>query len=275
MDEEEDSIADAIAMLGRQFNKVLKRVDRRNRQNGQSIRFDINKQHNSLKKTKPEEKSSQGKGVQCHECEGYGHIRSECGTYQKRQKKGLTVSWTDEDTNEEKVIQVNAQMDDLRKRVSQLNSGANLLEEILDNVPSGKLKSVGYNYSSLNQYQQNPETKFTSSEEVFDPCTGKVMLEHQTRHSKAYPVPKFALDLKSSVHQRPRPVVHQRPKNQRRYRRWVCHHCGKRGHIRPFCYKLYGLPNLENILKSISIVSILCPHAGASGMTSGLWIFDL
>ncbi|WJX55219.1 hypothetical protein P8452_41015 [Trifolium repens] len=321
-DEEEDSIADAIAMLGKQFNKVLKRVDRKNRQNGQSIRFDINKQQNNLKKTKPEEKSNQSKGVQCHECEGYGHIRSECGTYQKRQKKGLTVSWSDEDTDgesesarhataftgtcvsvadwesdedgdvsyeklastykelvtryeemcrilekqkktinklqaevniqvqkatqaEENVIQVNAQMDDLRKRVSQLNSGADLLEEILDNVPSGKLRSVGYNYSSLNQYQQDPETKFTSGENVIDPCTGKVMLEHQTRHSKAYPVPKFALDSKSSVHQRPRSVVHQRPKNQRRYRRWVCHHCGKRGHIRPFCYKLYGYPNQE------------------------------
>ncbi|KAK2459144.1 putative mitochondrial protein [Trifolium repens] len=321
-DGEEDSIADAIAMLGRQFNKVLKRVDRRNRQNGQGIRFDINKQQNSLKKTNPEEKSNQSKGVQCHECEGYGHIRSECGTYQKRQKKGLTVSWSDEDTDEEnesarhataltgtcvevedwesdededvsyeelastykelvtryeemcrilekqkktinklqaevniqvqkatqaeeKVIQVNAQMDDLRKRVSQLNSGADLLEEILDNVPSGKLRSVGYNYSSLNQYQQDPETKFTSGENVIDPCTGKVMLEHQTRHSKAYPVPKFALDPKVSVQQRPRPFAHQRPKNQRRYRRWVCHHCGKRGHIRPFCYKLHGYPNQE------------------------------
>ncbi|KAK2364020.1 putative mitochondrial protein [Trifolium repens] len=333
-DEEEDSIADAIAMLGRQFNKVLKRVGGRNRQNGQSIQFDINKQQNSLKKTKSEEKSSQGKGVQCHECEGYGHIRSECGTYQKRQKKGLTVSWSDEDTDEEsesarhataltgtcvnvedwesdedgdvsyeelastykelvtryeemcrilekqkktinklqtevnmqvekatqaeeKVIQVNAQMDDLRKRVSQLNPGTNLLEEILDSVPSGKLKSVGYNYSNLNQYQQNPETKFTSSEEVFDPCTGKTMPKHQTQHSKAYPVPKFALDPKSSAHQRQRPFAHQRPNNQRRYRRWVCHHCGKRGHIRPFCYKLYGYPNQEhkpNMVQEESVV---------------------
>ncbi|KAK2428718.1 putative mitochondrial protein [Trifolium repens] len=136
-------------------------------------------------------------------------------------------------------------MDDLRKRVSQLNSGADLLEEILDNVPNGKLRSVGYNYSSLNQYQQDPETKFTSRENVIDPYTGKVMLEHQPRHSKAFPVPKFALDPKSSVHQRPRPFVHQRPNNQRRYRRWVCHHCGKRGHIRPFCYKLHGYPNQE------------------------------
>ncbi|KAK2450768.1 hypothetical protein QL285_009870 [Trifolium repens] len=131
---------------------------------------------------------------------------------------------------EEKGIQVNVQMDDL----SQLNSGTNLLEEILDNVLSGKLRSIGYNYSSLNQYQQDPETKFTSAEDVFDPCTGKKMLKHPTQHSKAYPVPKFALD--------PTPHMHNRPKSQRRYRRWVCHHCGKKGHIRPFCFKLYGYP---------------------------------
>ncbi|KAK2402298.1 gag-protease polyprotein [Trifolium repens] len=135
---------------------------------------------------------------------------------------------------EEKVIQVNVQMDDLRKRVSQLNSGTNLLEQILESVPSGKAKSVGYNYTSLNQYQQNPETKFMPAEGVFDPCTGNVMLKHHTQHPRTYPVPKFESDSK--------PHVHQRPKIQRRYRRWVCHHCGKKGHIRPFCFKLYGYP---------------------------------
>ncbi|KAK2375776.1 gag-protease polyprotein [Trifolium repens] len=175
---------------------------------------------------------------------------------------------------EEKVIQVNVQMDDLRKRVSQLNPGTNFLEQILESVPSGKARSVGYNYTSLNQhqlnpetkfmpaegvfdpctgnvmlkhhtqhprknpslnqYQQDPETKFTSAEDVFDPCTGKKMLEHHAQHSKAYPVPKFESVSK--------PHVHQRPKSQKRYRRWVCHHCGKKGHIRPFCFKLYGYP---------------------------------
>jgi hypothetical protein len=80
---------------------VLKRFDSRNQQNGQSIRFDINKQPNSLKKTKPEEKNSQSKGGQCHECECYGHIRTECGTFQKRQKKGFTFSCSDEDSEEE------------------------------------------------------------------------------------------------------------------------------------------------------------------------------
>ena len=23
---------------------------------------------------------------------------------------------------------------------------------------------------------------------------------------------------------------------------WICHHCKRKGHIRPFCYKLYGYP---------------------------------
>ncbi|MCI48534.1 gag-protease polyprotein, partial [Trifolium medium] len=40
------------------------------------------------------------KGVQCHECEGYGHIRAECATYLKKQKKSLVVSWYDEDDSE-------------------------------------------------------------------------------------------------------------------------------------------------------------------------------
>ncbi|PNX60032.1 gag-protease polyprotein, partial [Trifolium pratense] len=32
---------------------------------------------------------------------GYGHIRTECATFLKKQKKGLTVSWSDEDSEEE------------------------------------------------------------------------------------------------------------------------------------------------------------------------------
>ncbi|MCI64208.1 gag-protease polyprotein, partial [Trifolium medium] len=38
---------------------------------------------------------------QCHECEGYGHIRTECATYLKKQKKSLVVSWSDEESEGE------------------------------------------------------------------------------------------------------------------------------------------------------------------------------
>jgi hypothetical protein len=47
-----------------------------------------------------DEKSSQYKGVQCLECEKYGHVRSECATFLNGQKKSLAVSWSDEDNSE-------------------------------------------------------------------------------------------------------------------------------------------------------------------------------
>jgi len=56
-----------------------------------------------MRKVKTDENSNQSKGVQCHECEGYGHIKTECATYLKKQKKSLVVSWSDEDNLEEEV----------------------------------------------------------------------------------------------------------------------------------------------------------------------------
>jgi hypothetical protein len=35
--------------------------------------------------------------VQCFECGGYGHIRTECATLLKKQKKGMLVSWSDDE----------------------------------------------------------------------------------------------------------------------------------------------------------------------------------
>ena len=84
-------------LLGRQFNKILKRAGWRPISNGQNIKFNISESQNNLKKTRTDENTNQSKGVQCHECEGYDHIRREYATYLKRQKKSLVVSWSDED----------------------------------------------------------------------------------------------------------------------------------------------------------------------------------
>ncbi|KAK2396391.1 hypothetical protein QL285_058047 [Trifolium repens] len=100
---DEEDISDDIALLGRQFNKILKNVDRRPRRNVQHIQPDISKQGNASAKTKADDKTNQSKGVQCHECEGYGHNRSECTTYLKKQEKGLSVYWSDEDDFEDEL----------------------------------------------------------------------------------------------------------------------------------------------------------------------------
>ena len=56
-----------------------------------------------MKNVRTDEKSIESKGVQCHECEGYGHIRIECSTLLKRQKKSLVVSWFNDDDSEVEV----------------------------------------------------------------------------------------------------------------------------------------------------------------------------
>ncbi|GAU10045.1 hypothetical protein TSUD_423660, partial [Trifolium subterraneum] len=99
--ESTDSVSEAIVLLGRQFNKVLNRMDRRPRQNARHLATDMSRSIGNSRKTKIDEKPAQSKGIQCHECEGYGHIRTKCGTYLKKQKKSLNVTWSDEDGSEE------------------------------------------------------------------------------------------------------------------------------------------------------------------------------
>jgi hypothetical protein len=59
----EESRMDALVLLGRQFNKVMKRVDGRQKPNGQNIRFVISKQQTDLNKTRTDEKNNQLKDV--------------------------------------------------------------------------------------------------------------------------------------------------------------------------------------------------------------------
>ncbi|MCI04741.1 gag-pol polyprotein [Trifolium medium] len=67
----DESNSEAIVILGRQFNKVLKRMDQRPRTNAEYISQDISRNNNFQRNTKTDEKSNQGKVVQCHEYEGY------------------------------------------------------------------------------------------------------------------------------------------------------------------------------------------------------------
>ncbi|MCI37797.1 gag-protease polyprotein, partial [Trifolium medium] len=82
--ESDESISDAIVLLERQFNKVLKRMDRRPRTNAKRFSQDISRNTSTQRKPRTDEKPSQSKDVQCHECEGYGHIKTECATYLKK-----------------------------------------------------------------------------------------------------------------------------------------------------------------------------------------------
>src|ERR1051325_3779127 len=99
--DDEEKISEAIAMLGRQFNRLIKRVDPKSRSNVKDISSDIGRSYDSSRRSKSEEKGSQSREIQCHGCEGYGHIRAECPTFLKKQKKGMAVTWSDGDSGSE------------------------------------------------------------------------------------------------------------------------------------------------------------------------------
>ena len=94
---DDENLSENLVLLGRQFKRIMKQVNRRPKGNGQNIRFNIDKQQSNAKNDRTGEKKNHYKGVQCHECEGYGHIRTECATFLKKQNKGMIVSWSNDE----------------------------------------------------------------------------------------------------------------------------------------------------------------------------------
>src|ERR1044072_3536068 len=109
-DESESDIAgefsEALALLGRKFNRAFKKFDRRTRpQVNDKLSDNVKKFDNSRnagfqRRFKDDEKPNRTMGIQCHECEGYGHIKSECPTSIKKQKKGMMVTWSDDESED-------------------------------------------------------------------------------------------------------------------------------------------------------------------------------
>ena len=100
--EDDESLSKNIVLLGKKIRRISKQVDKRPMSNVQNIRSNIDNQPGNMKNARTGEKINQSKGVQCHECEAYGHIRTECATFLKRQMKSLVVSWSDEDDSKGK-----------------------------------------------------------------------------------------------------------------------------------------------------------------------------
>lgn len=46
------------------------------------------------------------KGVQCRECGGYGHIRADCENLKNKGQKSLTITWSDEEVEDEQDTEI-------------------------------------------------------------------------------------------------------------------------------------------------------------------------
>ena len=121
------------------------------------------------------------------------------------------------DLQEENTL-LNSKLENMTKYVRMLNNGSNVLDEILQvGMIFGNKKGIGFDYGTVNKEIKIPTKKFVPPKKK----TEFVMLDHMSQH----------------------PVRHLNPQPRNKKKSpWICHHCGRSGHIRPYCYKLYGYP---------------------------------
>src|ERR1051325_4759182 len=317
-------------MLGRQFNRLIRKVDPKSRSNVKDISSDIGRSHDSSRRSMSEDKESQSREIQCHGCEGYVHVRAECPTFLKKQRKGMTVTWSDGESGSEseeeaanlvtalsgtgnsdndssdeevtfeelvdtykklcirsgevcqqnekqkkliekleaenvkleaekkenavtishlnsEIIVLNSKLDQMTKSVRMLTTGTDKLEEILQlGQNAGNKHGLGY---------------VTEKEPVSDKKKkrhGKPRLKQMSQHKTGNVHGSGHVTTKKSADNRKknRPDKsmskqmsqhwgqHQDQRNMnKKFQRWRCHHCGRFGHIKPFCYRLHGYPN--------------------------------
>ncbi|CAM8943748.1 unnamed protein product [Rhodiola kirilowii] len=91
-----------FALLSRNFGKYMKRQYNKGTDACQTSKTRFQKEEKDYKKNRTEDPipGNKGKGIQCRECEGFGHIQPECINTQKK-KNAYAVSWSDSDSEGE------------------------------------------------------------------------------------------------------------------------------------------------------------------------------
>ncbi|KAG9450602.1 hypothetical protein H6P81_010567 [Aristolochia fimbriata] len=84
-----EELDEKITLLTRGFNKTFKRFGKRNNsgKTNRSRDYTPAKDDSTLKK----------RGIQCRECDGFGHVRYKCPS---RRKNSYSISWSDDETEE-------------------------------------------------------------------------------------------------------------------------------------------------------------------------------
>ncbi|WJX62338.1 hypothetical protein P8452_47343 [Trifolium repens] len=99
----------------------------------------------------------------------------------------------------------------MTKSVRMLNNGTNMLDEILMVGKQARDSTrIGF---KMNYDSKTPKTNFVPTQQKPD---FRVMWTH--------------------------PTPLQKPAHKGKFTAWKCHYCGKNGHIKAFCYKLFGYP---------------------------------
>src|ERR1044072_3162941 len=135
----------------------------------------------------------------------------------------------------------------MTKSVKMLTTGIDKLEEILQTGQnSGNMHGLGYVAAKkpAGDKKKNrsgkPMSKQMSQHRVGNVSGSGYVGAKKFADNKKKNRPDKSMSKKMSQHR----AQHQDQRNmKKKFQRWRCHYCGRFGHIKPFCFKLYGYPN--------------------------------
>nr|GMD48454.1 uncharacterized protein LOC109179981 [Ipomoea batatas] len=248
-DEDTEKMEESIALLTKNFDRVLKKFNKfRNKNksfsnNQGSPSFAQNQSVNPKKKGNPNLD-----GIQCYECKGNGHIQSECPNYLRRKNKTYVTTLSDDSdseeenntnfvaffTNHEGDDESKEDMQDLLNSYTQLHSkweeiikvNLNLMQE------NHLLKSEKENEILLHKETQEKLMKSLKEEDK--------LLQEIRRLTENVVQPDLATRKDSAVENRE--VLQHHFQHRRRIR---CYYCHRLRHIKAHCYKRQN--DLHNI----------------------------
>ncbi|GAA0155529.1 hypothetical protein LIER_13238 [Lithospermum erythrorhizon] len=105
-DKEEEDLAETMSLLAKNFNKTLKRFNKKPYSGGNNPGGSDKRIDKGWKNTKFGESNSGGnqqnssKGIEYRECEGFGYIEVECLDYVKKQSKSYYTIMSDDESDE-------------------------------------------------------------------------------------------------------------------------------------------------------------------------------
>ncbi|GAA0154676.1 transmembrane signal receptor [Lithospermum erythrorhizon] len=333
-DGEEEDLAETMSLLAKNFNKTMKRFNKKPYGNPDMARSN-DRRFDNWKKTNRVEGTvnngtlqSKGKAIQCRECEGFGHIQVQCPNYVRKQTKSYYSTHSDEESDSEKedtesnvsnfvaftsILSENDLTDDATHDPDPETEEEATNEELIANYQllynkwsklaktyilnegirkelvkekSGLLKIVAEQKDKIGVLEGRIESMtkgirmMNSSTNILDEILetgirgkdtagiGASFLSYKNHATKKNEQVKFV------------PAMGKTSLNQgEKKKKWKCHNCGKKGHITPYCYKLYGkgrnkysLPRKEWVQKNIVASRVVFTSLKAT--TCEGWYFD-
>jgi len=135
------------------------------------------------------------------------------------------------------VILLSSQLDHVLKQVRMMTTRTDVLDKMLEGQIRGKPNGIGFSHEHLRQEHQN-----NSYDQTLD-------YYHKAKKKKPVRKIKFVASTRTGdTTVKEQMLQHSIEPNDSEMEKvsssWKCHHCNKKGHIKPFCYKLYGYPML-------------------------------